>query len=91
MKGLLFVLSAIFSITLAAPATCTPERALVRKEWYVRSTPHPILTLTYTRRELGYAERKDYIDALWCLRDRPSILHSEEFPGVRDRWDDFVA
>ncbi|KAE8331017.1 hypothetical protein BDV39DRAFT_212441 [Aspergillus sergii] len=75
MKGLLSILSAIFGITLAAPGTCTPERALVRKEW----------------RELGYAERKDYIDALWCLRDRPSILSSEEYPGVRDRWDDFVA
>ncbi|KAB8264363.1 hypothetical protein BDV32DRAFT_135292 [Aspergillus pseudonomiae] len=66
---------AIGGLALAAPAACSPEKALVRKEW----------------RELGCAERKDYIDALWCLRHRPSILPIEEFPGVRNRWDDFVA
>ncbi|GAB1190953.1 hypothetical protein APSETT444_000121 [Aspergillus pseudonomiae] len=75
MKTLLLSIFAIGSLALATPAACSPEKALVRKEW----------------RELGCAERKDYIDALWCLRHRPSILPIEEFPGVRNRWDDFVA
>ncbi|KAE8140114.1 hypothetical protein BDV38DRAFT_280578 [Aspergillus pseudotamarii] len=75
MKGLLLVLSATAGIALATSAACTSENALVRKEW----------------RELEDAERKDYIEAVLCLRDRPSILSNEDYPGVQDRWDDFVA
>ncbi|KAL4931690.1 tyrosinase family protein [Aspergillus undulatus] len=36
-------------------------------------------------------EQQGYIDALWCLRGKPSIYPSEEYPGVKDRVDDFVA
>ncbi|KAF7596004.1 hypothetical protein BBP40_003783 [Aspergillus hancockii] len=47
--------------------------------------------LTNIRGELKEAERLDYINAIWCLRHRPSVLPNDEFPGVRDRFDDFVA
>lgn len=36
-------------------------------------------------------ERRDYIDALFCLRSVPSILPNSQYPGVQDRFDDFVA
>lgn len=49
--------------------------------------PFPI----YDRRELDESERIEYINAIYCLRERPSYLPNEEFPGVRDRLDDFVA
>ncbi|OGM46102.1 hypothetical protein ABOM_005685 [Aspergillus bombycis] len=75
MRAFLLTLFAIGGTALAGSPACSPEKALVRKEW----------------RELEYAERKDYIDAIWCLRDRPAILPNAEFPGVFDRWDDFVA
>ncbi|KAE8163741.1 hypothetical protein BDV40DRAFT_311491 [Aspergillus tamarii] len=75
MKAHLFILSTTLGIALATPAACTSENTLLRKEW----------------RELDAAERNDYVEALWCLRDRPSILSNETYPGVRDRWDDFVA
>ncbi|KAL4872512.1 hypothetical protein BDV12DRAFT_210477 [Aspergillus spectabilis] len=40
---------------------------------------------------LTTTERQNYIDAIWCLRGKPSVLPNEEYPGVRDRVDDFVA
>ncbi|KAF7594647.1 hypothetical protein BBP40_008737 [Aspergillus hancockii] len=75
MRELLLIISAIFGVFGTVAASCTPEKALVRKEW----------------RELSYTERADYIDAIWCLRHLPSTLPNEEFPGARDRLDDFVV
>ncbi|KAL5338566.1 tyrosinase central domain protein [Aspergillus crustosus] len=85
---LLFSLAALVAAVSAAPATpapapaqgtgvqqCTTDTAHVRKEWG---------SLTTT-------ERQDYIDAIWCLRRKPSVLPNEEYPGVQDRVDDFVA
>ncbi|KAL2861237.1 tyrosinase family protein [Aspergillus lucknowensis] len=41
---------------------------------------------------LSTTERRNYIDAVWCLRGRPSTLPNDgAYPGVRDRLDDFVA
>ncbi|RAK81388.1 tyrosinase family protein [Aspergillus fijiensis CBS 313.89] len=63
------------TVVLAAPQSrCHPETAQIRQEW----------------QELKPQERTDYIDALWCMRSRPSRLPRDRFPGARDRIDDFV-
>lgn len=49
------------------------------------------MPLTRYRSALSDEERLNYIDALWCLRDIPSVLPSDQFPGVKDHLDDFVA
>ncbi|KAL4967877.1 tyrosinase family protein [Aspergillus stella-maris] len=90
---LLFPFAALAAAVVAAPAPlpipvpattpveaegqgqCTSENALVRKEWSA----------------LTVDEQQGYIDALWCLRGKPSVLSSEQYPGVKDRVDDFVA
>ena len=36
-------------------------------------------------------ERKDYLQALQCLRSLPAKTSTKLVPGVRNRWDDFVA
>ncbi|KAH8432854.1 tyrosinase family protein [Aspergillus melleus] len=49
---------------------------------------------TTTRQEWGTLsgdQRTEYINAIWCLRNRESVLPSSDYPGVRDRLDDFVA
>ncbi|KAL4802648.1 tyrosinase central domain protein [Aspergillus unguis] len=61
--------------TIPGDQQCTPENALVRKEWS----------------NFTVAEQQDYVDALWCLRSKPSVLPRDQFPGVLDRLDDFVA
>jgi tyrosinase len=93
MKVSLFrflIISAIACFASAA-TSCSPDRATTRKEWYVIALI-PLICLTeYVRGELSDAEKMDYINAVWCLRNRPSVLPNEEFPGVQDRFDDFVA
>ncbi len=37
------------------------------------------------------AERKNYTDAVSCLTRKPPRLPTAEYPGVRSRFDDFVA
>lgn len=37
------------------------------------------------------AHRVGYTDAIWCLMKKAPQLPTEEFPGVRNRFDDFVA
>ncbi|OOF95563.1 hypothetical protein ASPCADRAFT_170305 [Aspergillus carbonarius ITEM 5010] len=54
---------------------CRSSRASTRKEWG----------------ELSTKERTNYINAVWCLRGLPSQLPNDQYPGVRDRMDDFVA
>lgn len=43
------------------------------------------------RGNLSLDERKHYIDAVLCLSKKPPITPLSEFPGVRNRYDDFVA
>ncbi|KAE8353189.1 hypothetical protein BDV28DRAFT_165125 [Aspergillus coremiiformis] len=69
------IISAISCLAFPAAGSCSPEEAVTRKEW----------------RELDNLQRREYIDAIRCLRKRPSVLPNEEFPGVRDRLDDFIA
>lgn len=51
---------------------CTYETAEVRKEWG----------------DLQVAERLDYIDAVLCMQNLPSIWN---LPGTKSHFDDFVA
>lgn len=37
------------------------------------------------------AEQKNYTDAVLCLARKPPRLPAAEYPGVRSRFDDFVA
>lgn len=49
------------------------------------------LELTFARGELSRAERIAYTDAVLCMQRQPQHLPREEYPGVRNRFDDFVA
>ncbi|KAL4862790.1 hypothetical protein BDV12DRAFT_207005 [Aspergillus spectabilis] len=69
------LLTALWATCAVAGQQCTRETANVRKEWAA----------------LTSEERLDYIDALHCLADTPPIYDQETYPGVRTRWDDFVA
>jgi tyrosinase len=44
---------------------------------------------------MSKVERRGYIDAVLCLQDKPSRFSmgtdAESFPGVKTRFDDFVA
>ncbi|PWY67908.1 tyrosinase central domain protein [Aspergillus heteromorphus CBS 117.55] len=63
-------------VALAAPQPrCRPEQTTVRRDWA----------------DLSKQQRTDFIDAVWCLRRLPSTLPNDQYPGVRDRYDDFVA
>ncbi|GFF57475.1 tyrosinase central domain protein [Aspergillus udagawae] len=54
---------------------CNPDHRAVRREWG----------------SLSRQERLDYIDAVHCLREKPPILPTDQYPGVRHRMDDFSA
>ncbi|KAI5863699.1 Di-copper centre-containing protein [Durotheca rogersii] len=54
---------------------CTPSTISVRREWGT----------------LSKAERKAYTDAVLCLQRLPARTPTSDVPGVRSRFDDFVA
>ena len=45
----------------------------------------------FTRRTLSKRTQKDYLAAVQCFLDRPSITPPEVSPGARNRLDDFVT
>ena len=47
--------------------------------------------LTCPRRTLSRHERKNYVDAVLCLRSVKPALYKDEFPGTNSRFDDFQA
>ncbi|KAJ5754005.1 uncharacterized protein N7511_008158 [Penicillium nucicola] len=55
--------------------SCGPINQATRKEWG----------------QLTPAERIEYTDAVLCMQKQPQHLPREDFPGVRNRFDDFVA
>lgn len=64
----------------------------IRREWFVRLfLQFGKSELTGSRGELLPSERIDYTNAVLCLQRQPAHLPNEEFPGVRSRFDDFVA
>ncbi|KAG9253100.1 uncharacterized protein F5Z01DRAFT_174294 [Emericellopsis atlantica] len=54
---------------------CTVSKAAVRRDW----------------KTLSDGEKKDYISAVLCLREKPSKADPAFAPGARTRYDDFVA
>lgn len=47
----------------------------------------PLHTYNYQRHSLSKRERRDYIDAVHCLRKKPSLYN--EITGCKSRYDDF--
>lgn len=54
---------------------CTSQQTNVRQEWGT----------------LSVSQRKSYIDAVFCMQNKPSIIPDGEVPGAKSRFDDFVA
>lgn len=61
--------------TMAKSTTCSKDKLQVRREWGDLSKP----------------ERREWIDAVLCLMEKPSKLDSTQFPGALNRYDDFVV
>ncbi|KAH8646666.1 tyrosinase [Xylariales sp. PMI_506] len=61
--------------TLGVSQTCSIAKVAVRREY---ST-------------LSNAEKLEYTNAVKCMMDKPGITPSDAAPGVRSRYDDFVA
>ncbi|KAF4635209.1 hypothetical protein G7Y89_g2881 [Cudoniella acicularis] len=73
---------------------CTLENVIVRKEWHVFpffSEPQYFDINWENRSTLTLGERKEYTDAVNCLRKLPPISPPEVVPGARSRFDDFHA
>lgn len=45
----------------------------------------------YSRASLSETQRKAYTDAVLCLQKLPALTPTSLVPGVRSRYDDFVA
>jgi len=43
------------------------------------------------RGSLSKKERLNYIDAVYCLANKPGVTPTSEIPGARSRYDDFVG
>ena len=43
------------------------------------------------RGSLSKAQRLDYINAVQCMLQSPPLLDQTQYPGVKNRMDDFVA
>ncbi|EGC43837.1 tyrosinase [Histoplasma capsulatum var. duboisii H88] len=54
---------------------CTPSTLTIRKEW----------------RFLSKAERRKYIEAVYCLQSKPSLFTEEEAPGSKNLFDSFAV
>ncbi|EEH20362.2 hypothetical protein PABG_02621 [Paracoccidioides brasiliensis Pb03] len=54
---------------------CTTKNLTIRKEW----------------RFLSKAERRNYIDAVYCLQSKPSLFTEKEAPGSKNLFDSFAA
>ncbi|KAI1070988.1 hypothetical protein NW752_002556 [Fusarium irregulare] len=59
----------------ATAKKCTTANSVVRRDW----------------KNLSKTERKAYVDAVLCLREKPSKSDPSFAPGARTRYDDFVA
>ncbi|KAG8670861.1 hypothetical protein FPOAC2_04164 [Fusarium poae] len=59
----------------SGPKKCTIFNAAVRRDW----------------KTLSKKDKKAYIDAVLCLREKPSKADPAFAPGARSRYDDFVA
>jgi tyrosinase len=79
-----------YSKVSSSPGGCTVENAIKRKEWY-ENFLDIFQRSDQNRGDLSKVERKEYIDAVLCVSKKPSQGPVKEFPGLRTRYDDFVA
>ncbi|KAK2781222.1 hypothetical protein FQN52_001725 [Onygenales sp. PD_12] len=56
-------------------STCTKEKLRIRKEW----------------RFLSKKDRENYINAVYCLKLKPSLYTEQEAPGSKSLFDSFTA
>lgn len=56
-------------------SSCTSDSKTIRREWG----------------SLTKAERREYIDAVLCMQQIPSIIPEGEVPGAKTRFDDFAS
>ncbi|CAI7677551.1 unnamed protein product [Penicillium manginii] len=69
------VVAAASAPRLHKQQACEHNGTVARKEWG----------------EMAVAERINYTDAVKCLTRKPPRLPTKDYPGVRSRFDDFVA
>jgi tyrosinase len=43
------------------------------------------------RGDISAAQKREYIASVLCLMDKPSRFEAGRYPGVKSRYDDFVA
>jgi tyrosinase len=56
-------------------SSCSLRNLRIRRDW----------------RTFSKTQKKSYISSLLCLQKLPSLTPSEQAPGARSRYDDFVA
>jgi hypothetical protein len=69
--------------------SCTLENAVKRQEWYLQHHIYHSYT-DNTRHDLSIAQREEYIRAVLCLQSLPPKADKTKYPGVNNRYDDFV-
>ena len=57
----------------------------------LRLFPDLLANFVIYRGSLSKQDRKEYINAVRCMQTRPSRLDPAQFPGARNRYDDFVG
>jgi hypothetical protein len=98
---ILSFISLCLGTVLALPQSrskCTSATISTRTEWYI--FPYhswlQILLLSLTGwtvvgGSLTKPQRLDYIQAVQCMLQTPPLLDQTQYPGVRNRMDDFTA
>ena len=78
---------------------CTLKNAAVRKDWYVEhGIDLPVCPSKSTdsrylrdREDMSRSERKSFIEAVQCLREKPSAADPDFAKAARTRYDDLTA
>ncbi|KAL7776339.1 hypothetical protein CFE70_006755 [Pyrenophora teres f. teres 0-1] len=65
----------VMDAQIAQSKTCTKDKVQIRQDWGDLSIP----------------DRHAYIAAVKCLMKRPSQADPKDYPGCKNRYDDFVA
>jgi hypothetical protein len=75
------------------PVARSAQSAMLKYAEIGKSTckMHWAMTNNWCRKVLSKKERRAYINAVLCLRKKPSKADPSFAPGARSRYDDFVA
>lgn len=69
---------------------CTLETAARRQEWYASHSHDAKSTNKSRRHDMTIPQREEYIRAVRCLQSLPPRADQKKYPGVMNRYDDFV-